>query len=89
MVDTLGLPTVFFTHSAADVHWPELAHLLAVEDPTNSTSRPNAVIEKPCLALLSSSSWMCSMLEFSKPRTTGSDLSSSTKAVLMSMVLPG
>ena len=47
MVDTLGLPTVFFTHSAADLQWPELAHFLA---PTNGTSRSNAVIEKPCLA---------------------------------------
>ena len=27
MVDTLGLPTVFFTHSAADLQWPELARL--------------------------------------------------------------
>ena len=25
MVDTLGLPTVFFTHSVADLQWPELA----------------------------------------------------------------
>lgn len=25
MVDTLGLPTIFFTHSAADLQWPELA----------------------------------------------------------------
>ena len=25
MVDTLGLPTVLFTHSAADLQWPELA----------------------------------------------------------------
>ena len=25
MVDTLGLPTVFFTHSTADLQWPELA----------------------------------------------------------------
>ncbi len=25
--DTLGLPTVFFTHSAADLHWPELAYM--------------------------------------------------------------
>ena len=28
MVDTLGLPTIFFTHSAADLQWPELAHLI-------------------------------------------------------------
>ena len=25
MVDTLGLPTIFFTHSAADLQWPKLA----------------------------------------------------------------
>ena len=50
MVDTLGLPTVFFTHSAADLQWPELAHLLRVEDPTNSTTRSKAVVENPCLA---------------------------------------
>ena len=28
MVDTLGLPTIFFTHSAADLQWPELAKLI-------------------------------------------------------------
>ena len=51
MVDTLGLPTVFFTHSAADLQWPELAQLLGViDDPTNSTQRSKAVIENPCLA---------------------------------------
>ena len=50
MVDTLGLPTVFFTHSAADLQWPELARLLGVEDPTNSTERSKAVVENPCLA---------------------------------------
>ena len=47
MIDTLGLPTVFFTHSAADLQWPEL---LGVESPNTSTSRSNAVIENPCLA---------------------------------------
>ncbi len=50
MVDTLGLPTVFFTHSAADFQWPELARLLGVEDPTSSTARSKAVIDNPCLA---------------------------------------
>ena len=50
MVDTLGLPTVFFTHSAADLQWPELARLLGVEDHNNSTARSKAVIENPCLA---------------------------------------
>ena len=32
MVDTLGLPTIFFTHSAADLQWPELARLISPED---------------------------------------------------------
>ena len=50
MVDTLGLPTVFFTHSAADLQWPELARLLGVEDPATSTARSKAVVENPCLA---------------------------------------
>lgn len=50
MVDTLGLPTVFFTLSAADLQWPELANLLGVEEPDNSAARCNAVIDNPCLA---------------------------------------
>ncbi len=50
MVDTLGLPTVFFTHSAADLQWPELARLLGVEDTGSSSARSKAVIENPCLA---------------------------------------
>ncbi len=33
MVDTLGLPTVFFTHSAADLQWPELARILCPDEP--------------------------------------------------------
>ena len=35
MIDTLGLPTVFFTHSAADLQWPELGKLLCPDDPTD------------------------------------------------------
>ena len=29
MVDSLDVPTIFFTHSAADFQWPELAHLFS------------------------------------------------------------
>ena len=47
-VNTLGLPTVFFTHSAADLQWPELACLLGVEDHTNSSSSRSKA--NPCLA---------------------------------------
>lgn len=50
MVDTLGLPTIFFTHSAADLQWPELAHLICPEDPDSLASRVKAVNENPALA---------------------------------------
>ena len=50
MVDTLGLPTVFFTHSAADLQWPELARLICPDDPESSTSRNKAVQENPAIA---------------------------------------
>jgi len=50
MVDTLGLPTIFFTHSAADNQWPELAQLICPEDPESAASRAQAVIENPAVA---------------------------------------
>ena len=49
-VDTLGLPTVFFTHSAADLQWPELARLICPEDPDSSSARNKAVQENPAIA---------------------------------------
>ena len=50
MVDTLGLPTVFFTHSAADLQWPELAHLICPENPDSSSARSKADQENPAIA---------------------------------------
>ena len=50
MIDTLGLPTVFFTHSAADLQWPELGKLLCPDDPTNRRKRKQALVENPALA---------------------------------------
>ena len=50
MVDTLGLPTIFFTHSAADLQWPELARLICPEDPESRSSQTKAVIENPAIA---------------------------------------
>uniref|UniRef100_A0A1X7TZ98 Helitron helicase-like domain-containing protein n=1 Tax=Amphimedon queenslandica TaxID=400682 RepID=A0A1X7TZ98_AMPQE len=47
MIDTLGLPTFFFTHSAADHQWPELAHLICPEDPDDKQARARAVINNP------------------------------------------
>ena len=46
MVDTLGLPTVFFTHSAADHQWQSWLN----SDPDSRTARAKAVIENPALA---------------------------------------
>lgn len=50
MVDTLGLPTIFFTHSAANLQWPELAQLICPEDSDTSLSRIKAVNNNPALA---------------------------------------
>ena len=45
MVDTLGLPTVFFTLSATDLQWPKMAKLLNVKNYDNSAARSKAVVE--------------------------------------------
>ena len=50
MVDTLGLPTIFFTHSAADLQWPELANLICPDNPGSRSSRTKAVIENPSIS---------------------------------------
>ena len=50
MVDALGLPTVFFTHSAADTHWPELAKLICPNDQHSSSSRNAAIADNPAIA---------------------------------------
>ena len=49
MVDTLGLPTIFFTHSGADLQWPELARLICPDNPDSRTARTKAVIENPAV----------------------------------------
>ena len=50
MIDKLGMPTVFFTHSAADGQWPELARLICKDSPENSSSRSKAINENPAIA---------------------------------------
>ena len=49
MVDALGMPTIFFTHSAADLQWPELARLIGAENAGRSHHN-NALIENPAIA---------------------------------------
>lgn len=41
---------MFFTHSAADLQWPELARLICPHDPTSSSARSTALIENPAIA---------------------------------------
>ena len=43
------MPTIFFTHSAADLHWPELARLIGAEN-TGQAGHNNALIENPAIA---------------------------------------
>ena len=50
MVDDLGLPTVFFTHSAADSQWPELARLICPDEEDRSSRRCKAVADNPAVA---------------------------------------
>jgi len=49
MVNDLGMPTVFFTHSAADHHWPELSRILSSGD-CEAFNQSTAVAENPALA---------------------------------------
>ena len=50
MVNSLGLPTIFFTHSAADTQWPELANLICKNNPQSKAKRTEAVIKNPAIA---------------------------------------
>ena len=42
--------TIFFTNSAADLQWPELARLICPDNPDSKTAHAKAVIENPALA---------------------------------------
>ena len=44
------MPTVFFTHSAADNQRPELARLICTDNPKSSSSRSTAVNQNPAIA---------------------------------------
>ena len=54
MVRSIGAPTVFFTLSAADLHWPEIYKLLAPEEDLSNSStsmqrRRQLLIENPLI----------------------------------------
>ena len=48
MVDTLGIPTIFFTHNAADFQRPDLAPLFQGSDSEEFNQR-EAVVENPAI----------------------------------------
>ena len=50
MVDTFSLPTIFVTHSAADLQWPNLARLMSPSDPDSSACRRQSLAENPAIA---------------------------------------
>ena len=50
MVEALGLPTISFTHSAADLHWSELAQLICPDSPDSRAARAKAIIKNAALA---------------------------------------
>ena len=50
MIDTLGMPTILFTHSAAHHQWPQLANLICPEDPDDKQARARAVVNNPAIA---------------------------------------
>ena len=41
MVSQLGMPTLFVTHSAADLHWPELSRLFNLQETTDTSKDLN------------------------------------------------
>ena len=53
MVDTLGLPTIFFTHSAADLQWPELTRLICPEDSNSTTAHLSKTLHLPTVFFMS------------------------------------
>lgn len=90
MVDTLGLPTVFFTHSSANLQWPELARLMSPNDPDSIATSRHALVENPAMAdherihKFIKKFYIGILLEL---QTTGCALSGSTGEVLICMVL--
>ena len=49
IITTVGTPTIFFTFSSADMHWPELHDILS-SNKENSQDRRQAVINNPHIA---------------------------------------
>ena len=71
VVDTLSLPTIFFTHNAADLQWLVPARLICPDYPDSRTAHIKAVVKIPALVdWFFNSSSRPSTQEFSGPLTT-------------------
>lgn len=46
MIDALSMPTIFFTHTAADLQWPKLARLICADQ---GVSQREVVVANPAL----------------------------------------
>ena len=87
MVDTLGIPTIFFTHNATDFRWPDLARLFQESDLTKR--RLLWRIQQLQNGFIPSCLEVCGMLLCRNSRmhlTTGFALSGSTEAANIFMV---
>ena len=47
LIDFLGLPTLFFTHSAANLQWPEFSTLMCSDDPESIHARREPIAINP------------------------------------------
>lgn len=88
MVDSLGLPTIFFTHSATDLYWPEPTRLICPDDPDFHSSRNTAIADCSSNTAFTSLLKLSMLVSLVLP-TIGYALSGSTVAAPMFRALHG
>ena len=62
MVDTFGLPTILFTHSAANLQWPKLARVISPEDPESQSRHTEKIGFFSTLKRMRQSGWQVEVL---------------------------
>ena len=88
MVDTFQLPTIFFTHSAADLQWPELARLICPDDPGSKLSSTRLKVLNDNPAGSSTIASLSVEMFYKGVLITGCVSSGNTEAVPMFMECP-
>ena len=89
MVDTLGMPTVFFTHSAADGQWPKLARLICPVPVAARQFLTTLPLLTGSFTIASASLWTRSTQMSWELSTSGTGLSGSTEGVPTCTALHG